>query len=89
MVSEKVFCSIKDMETQGSSAMRSLTELRIAMEDFYEPENIPPRLYFYTDCGGDGKTQTSKFREFRYLFSSIWTMLLLQDQLLANPTETL
>lgn len=89
MVSEKVFCSIKDMATQGSPAMWRVAELRIAMKDLYGPENIPPRLYFYTDYGGDGKTQTSKLREFWYLFSCIWTMLLLQDQLLANPTETL
>lgn len=33
------------------------------MEGFYEPENIPPYLYFYTDGGGDRKSTNFKVQK--------------------------
>ena len=51
----KVFYSVKDMPTQGSSAIRGVAEVNTALMSHYDSENFPSRLYLYTDGGGDRK----------------------------------
>ena len=48
----QVYYSIKDMTTEGSSAVRGAAELSKALEEEYG-DLIPSRLYLYTDGGGD------------------------------------
>ena len=48
----QVYYSIKDMATEGSSAVRGAAELSKALEEEYGGL-IPSRLYLYTDGGGD------------------------------------
>ena len=47
--------------------MRGKTELSMTMEVFYEPENIPPCLYLYTDGSGDRKS--TKFKDVKSMIS--------------------
>ena len=58
-----VLYSMKNMATQSSSAIRGVTELSMAIEDFYGATNIPLRLYMYSNSGGDKKTPTLRFRK--------------------------
>ena len=51
----KVFYSVKDMPTKGSSAMRGAAEVKTALMSHYDSENFPSRLYLYTDGGGNRK----------------------------------
>ena len=59
----KVFYSIKDMPTQGSSAMRGVAELSAALTSHYELEECPSSMYLYTDGGVIGKIPTSRSKK--------------------------
>ena len=59
----KVFYSIKDMPTQGSSAMRGVAELSAALTSHYELEECPSRMYLYTDGGSDRKNSNFKVQK--------------------------
>ena len=51
------------MATQSSSAIRGVTELSMAIEDFYGAANIPLRLYMYSNSGGDKKNTNFKVQK--------------------------
>ena len=59
----KVFYSIKDMLTQGSSAMCVVAELSAALTSHYELEECPSRMYLYTDGGSDRKNSNFKVQK--------------------------
>ena len=58
----KVFYSVKNMATEGSTAERGATELSLALKEFYGL-TIPPRLYLYADGGRERKNDNFKVQK--------------------------
>ena len=60
--SGNVFYSVKDMATEGSSAMRGATETSVALIAQYQ-DSIPPRLSLFADGAGDRKNTNFKVQK--------------------------
>ena len=58
----KVFYSVKDMVTEGSSAKRGITETSLALESQFK-KLIPPCVYIYADGAGDRKNTNFKVQK--------------------------
>ena len=58
----KVFYSVKNMATEGSTANRGAAEISSALHLRYA-NDVPPRLYLYTDGGGDRKNNNFKVQK--------------------------
>ena len=79
--SGKLYCNVKDMTTQGSSAIRGAAEFSLAMSSYYDSESIPSRLYLYTDGGKDRKNKSnfplsiSRFGRSHRIETCCWSFL--------------